>query len=126
MSFPMETESENKCSFLDVEIIRVQGKFTTPVYRKPAFSGVYSNSERFLPSACKFGMVYTLIFRFFLICSKWAQFHTDLTFLKEILCKNDYPENFIEKCFEKFLNNIHLVKESVPTVEKKRLLLVLP
>ena len=27
---------------------------------------------------------------------------------------------------QKALNNIHLVKENVPTVEKKRLLLVLP
>ena len=71
-------------------------------------------------------MVYTLIFRFFLICSKWAQLHTDITFLREIFCKNGYPENFIDKCFENFLNYIHLIKESVPTVEKKRLLLVFP
>ena len=26
--------------------------------------------------------------------------------------KNGYPENFIDKCFKKFLNNIHLVKEN--------------
>ena len=32
-----------------------------------------------------------------------------------------YPE----KCFKKFLDIIHLVKEKVPTVERKRLLLVL-
>ena len=32
---------------------------------------------------------------------------------------------FIDKCFEKFFNNIHLVTEKVPTVEMKRLLLVL-
>ena len=49
-----------------------------------------------------------------------------LTSLKGIFQKNGYPENFIDKCFIKFLNNIHLVKENIPTVEKKRLLLVLP
>ena len=49
-----------------------------------------------------------------------------LTFLKGIFRKNGYPENFIDKCFKKFLNNVHVVKENVPTVEKKRLLLVLP
>ena len=54
------------------------------------------------------------------------QFHTELTFLKGIFRKNGYPENFIYKCFKEFLNNVHLVKENVPTVEKKRLLLVLP
>ena len=34
--------------------------------------------------------------------------------------------SFLDKCFKKFLNNVHVVKENVPTVEKKRLLLVLP
>ena len=47
MSFSMETEKENKLFFLDVEVIREQGKFTTTVYRKPTFSGVYSNFESF-------------------------------------------------------------------------------
>ena len=126
MSFSMETEKENKLSFLDVEVIREQGKFTTTVYRKPTFSGVYSNFESFLPSVYKFGMIYTLVYRCFYISSNWTQFHTQLTFLKGIFRKNGYPENFIDKCFKKFLNNVHLVKENVPTVEKKHLLLVLP
>ena len=47
MSFSMETEKENKLSFLDVEVIREQGKFTTTVYGKPTFSGVCSNFEVF-------------------------------------------------------------------------------
>ena len=122
----METEKENKLSFLDVEVIREQGKFTTTIYRKPTFSGVYSNFESFLPSVYKFGMVYTLVYRCFRICSNWTQFHTELIFLKGIFQKNGYPENFIDRCFKMFLNNVYLVKENVPTVEKKRLLLVLP
>ena len=126
MSFSMETEKENKFSFLDVEIIREQGKFTTTIYRKLTFSGGYSNSESFLPLVYKFGMVYTLVYRCFRICSNWTQFHTELTFRKGIFQKNGYPDNFIDKCFKKFLNNIHLVKENVTTVEKKRFLLVLP
>ena len=32
MSFSMETEKENKLSFLDIEVIRKQGKFATTVY----------------------------------------------------------------------------------------------
>ena len=126
MSFPIEIEKENKLSFLDIEVIREQDKFTTTVYRKPTFSGVYSNFESFLPSVYKFGMAYTSVYRCFRICSNWTQFHNELIFLKGIFRKNGYPENFIDKCFKKFLNNVHLVKENVPTVEKKRLLLVLP
>ena len=77
--------------------------------------------ESFLPSLYKFGMVYTLVYRCFRICSDWKKFHAELTFLKTIFCRNGYPENFID-----VLDNIHLVKEKVPTVERKRLLLVLP
>ena len=55
-----------------------------------------------------------------------TQFQTELTFLKGIFQKNGYSENFLEKCFKKFLNSIHLVKENVPTVVKKHLLLVFP
>ena len=53
MSFSMETEKENKISFLDVEITHQQGKFTTKIYRKPTFSGVYTNVESLLPSVYK-------------------------------------------------------------------------
>ena len=45
----METEKENNLSFLDVEIVHEQGKFTTTIYQKPTVSGVYSNLESFLP-----------------------------------------------------------------------------
>ena len=82
MSFSMETERENKLSVLEVEVIQEQDKFTTTIYRKPTFSGVYSNFESFLPLVYKFGMVYTLVYRCFGICSNWTQFHTELIFPK--------------------------------------------
>ena len=62
-------------------------------------------------------MVYTLVYRCFCIYSNWTQFHTELTFLKELFQKNGYPENFIDKCYKNVLNNIDLVKENVPTVK---------
>ena len=43
ISFSMETEKENKLSFLDVDITREQGKSTTTIYRKTTFSGIYSS-----------------------------------------------------------------------------------
>ena len=72
MSFSMEAENQNKLSFLDAEIIREQGKFTTTVFLKPTFIGVYSDFESFLPSVYKFGMVYTLVYRCSRICSDWT------------------------------------------------------
>ena len=78
MSFSMETERQNKFSFLDIEVTRKQGKFSTTIYRKPTFTGVYSNFESFSPSFYRFGMVYTLVYRCFRICSDWEKFHAEL------------------------------------------------
>ena len=36
-------------SFLYVNIIRAQGKFTTSDYRKVTFSGIYTHFDSFLP-----------------------------------------------------------------------------
>ena len=68
-------------------------------------------------------MVYTLVYRCFCICSDCKKNH--IIPLKRILRKNWYPENFIDKCLNDILDNIHIVKEKVPTVEKRFLLLVL-
>ena len=61
MSFNIETEQNNKISFLDVNVIREQGKFVTNFYRKPTFSGVYTHFDSFLPDTYKIGVIYTLI-----------------------------------------------------------------
>ena len=70
-----------------------------------------SNFESFLPSVYTFGMLYTLVYRCFRICSDWKKFHAELTFLKKIFCKNDYPENL-------FLN----VKPSFPILSNLKIL----
>ena len=62
----------------------------------------YLVTENFLPSVYKFGMVYTLVYRCYRICSDWTQFHTEFTFLKGIFRKNVYLENFIYECRKKF------------------------
>ena len=126
MSFTIETEQKNKISFLDVNVIREQGEFITSVYRKSTFSGVYTHLDSFLPDTYKIGMIYTLANRCFRICSSWSMFHEQLILLREIFKKNGYPENFIDRCFKLSLDIIYILKEKVPTVEKKPLRLVLP
>ena len=39
---------------------------------------------------------------------------------------NGYPKSFIDKCFKKFLDRLHIIKPTSATVEKKALRLVLP
>ena len=95
MSFIIETGQNNKVSFLNVNVIREQGKLTTSVYRKPTFSGVYTHFDSFLPNSCEIGIIYTLINICFGICSNWLMFQLQLTLLREIFQKNGYPGNFI-------------------------------
>ena len=69
MSFSFEDEKNGNMSFLDVEISQENGKFGTTVSRKPNVSAVYTHFESFLPSTHKFGMLYTLAYKCFTLCS---------------------------------------------------------
>ena len=66
----------------------------------------------FLPSAYKFGMAYTLVYRYFCIYSDQARFQTELAFLKRILHKHGYPENVFDKCFKKYLDEIPYLEKT--------------
>ena len=58
MTFTYETEKENKLAFLDVLVTRKGGRsFTTSLYRKPTFSGLYSNFESFMADSYKRGLI---------------------------------------------------------------------
>ena len=58
MSFTTEREKQNRMFFLDVQIIGEDKTFTTPVYCRSTFSGVYTHFDSFLPSTYKFRTVY--------------------------------------------------------------------
>ena len=113
-------------SFLDVNIIREQGKFTTSVHRKPTFSGIYTHFYSSLPSSNKVGLLHTLLYRCVRICSDWTKFHLELFKLIDIFKRNGYSENFINNCFKMFLNNKYRIQENVITVPQKTLLVVIP
>ena len=90
MSFTVESEKQNRMYFLDVHINREDKIFTTSVYRKPTFSGVYTHFDSCL-STYKFGAVYTFACRCFRICSSWTKLHTELVCLKQTFLKKWLP-----------------------------------
>ena len=122
ISFTIENEKDNRMSFLDVNIIHEQGKFTTSVYHKAIFSEMFTHFDSFLPSIYKIGMIHTLLYRCFRICSDWTKFHLELVKLMDVCKSNGYPENY----FKAFLDNKHRIQENVVTVPKKPLFLALP
>ena len=104
MSFSFEQEKNGKLSFLDIELSWEKENFETTVHRKPTFSGAYTHFESVLPTVYKFGMVYTLAYRSFKICSDWTKFHEELSFLKQVFLENGYPLSFIDNCFKIFVD----------------------
>ena len=68
-------------------IICRQEKFTTTLYLKHTFGGACSKFESFLRCVYKFGMVYTLVYKRFCICTDSTKFHAELSFLKKKFLK---------------------------------------
>ena len=91
IKFSFETEKDHSFSFLDVKICREKEKFTTGVFRKDTFSGVYTNFSNFVALKHKFGLVYTLLHRSFTIVSDFLKFHFEVETLKKTLHKNALP-----------------------------------
>ena len=89
--FTSEIEENGSLSFLDIKISRENNKFVTSVYRKPTFSGVFTNVESFIPDIYKRGLIETLLHRNFRLRSNYENFHGEIETLKSILKYNGYP-----------------------------------
>ena len=112
--------------FLDVKISREKDKFTTRVFRRDTFSGVYTNFSSFVAYEHKFGSVYTLLHRSFTIVSDFSKFHFKVETLKKTLYKNACPIKFVDKCIAKVVNNVFVQKTLFTTAPKFELRIVLP
>ena len=76
--FTSEIEKNGSLSFLDITITRENNKFATLVYRKPTFSGIFTNFRSFIPDMHKRGLVETLFHRKFRLCSSYENFHLEI------------------------------------------------
>ena len=63
IKFTCEEENDNKISFLDISITRTENKFTTSIFRKKTYSGVYLNFHSHLLTDYKKGLIDTLLHR---------------------------------------------------------------
>ena len=102
---------------MNIEVSREKGKFVTNVYRKPVFSRALTQFESFLPTTYKFGIIYTLAYRCFKICSEWTKFQEELSFLKQVSLKNGYPLSLIDNILK---HKITCFKTSVDKLFSKR------
>ena len=120
-------KEQNSCfNFLDVKVIRQDNVFTTSVYRKPSFTGVYKHFDSYMLLSYKFSLVSTIIFCSLTICSGMPKFHQEIFKIKDIFIKNVYSERFLDKCVKTFLNKVFIPKRIIQTAEKKQVTIALP
>ena len=96
ISFTSELEKDGKLPFLDVEIFRSNGKFSTSVYRKPTFTGLFTNFHSFIPLAYKRSLVSCLLHRIFNLCSNYENFHAQLEVVRKLFNLNGFPSHMFD------------------------------
>ena len=126
ISFTSELEKNGQLPFLDVEITRSNGKFSSSVYRKPTFTGLFTNFHSFIPPAYKRSLVSCLLHRIFNICSSYKNFHIQLEVVRKLFNLNGFPSHMFDHLVRRFLNNIFEPTPTIHTVPKKIIYFCLP
>ena len=85
--------------------------FSTNIYHKVTFSGVFTNFENFIPISYKSNFIFTLFFRAFILCSNFELFRQEILNFKNIFKRNGYPSNFIDACIKIYLNQVFIDKK---------------
>ena len=105
LSFTVEVEKDGRLPFLDMVLVNQNGHLSSGWYRKPTDTGLTLNFHSLAPLKYKKSVVIGFVYRIFNSCSTWQLFHEGLEEAKNILMKNQYPLDFIEKIF-----NVTLMK----------------
>ena len=121
LKFTSEKETNSKLSFLEIEISRYKNQFISSVYRKPTFSGAFSDFDRFIPRGYIFNLVSTLIFPFYSICCSIELFHIEIMQFKEFFEKNGYDNKFFDRYLQTFFKKNYSKKILQHTVPRKDL-----
>ena len=110
LKFTLETETEDSLPFLDMKIIRKEGKLSSIWYTKPTDTGLVMNYHSFAPLKYKRSVISGFVYRIHRACSSWQNFHISLDKAKTIFTQNQYPASFTEPIIHETLENIVLKK----------------
>ena len=127
IKFTVEFEENNTISFLDIPIKRNNYAFSTSIFRKKTFTGLYTKWDSLTPRKYKINLIRTLTFRCFRICSSPSLLSSSLDELRKLLLQNRYPSGVLNYNINDVLNRQqNRPKQPITTVPKKEVLLILP
>jgi hypothetical protein len=101
--FTIEHEENNRLPFLDTAVVRREGRYTTSLYRKKTFTGVYLNWSSLTARRYKIGLIRCLAERIWRIVNDPEERLIELDKLKTILERNEYPPEIVNNTITKFL-----------------------
>ena len=106
LRFTMEHEENGRLPFMDVFVRREMAGFTTTIYRKPTFTGLYMCWDSYCAMGQTIALIRSLTQRVKKICS--AQYlDAEVENLKEIFRKNGYPEPIVAVlCSKPLITNL--------------------
>ena len=104
ISFSSELEKDGRLPFLDIEVTRSNGRFSTSVFRKPTFTGLFTNFQSFVSLAYKRSLVCCLLHRIFHLCSSYENFHAQLEVVRKLFNLNGFSNHMFDKLVRHFLN----------------------
>ena len=126
IKFTSETEVNDQLPFLDINVMKENGGFSTSVYRKKTFTGLGTNFHSYIPMRFKISCISTLIHRAYHISSSYFLFDRELKFLKNFFQDNGFPPKLFYYHVKKFLNKIYSSRTTILTAPKQKLFLKLP
>ena len=128
IKFTIEFEQHSEIPFLDIVIKRHHNNsFSTSIYRKKTFTGLYTKWDSFTPRKYKINLIRTLTYRCFRICPSASLLQSALDDLKKLLSRNGYPPGIVTYNINDVINrHQNRPKDPVTTVPKKEIFIGLP
>ena len=85
IQFTCKAAENHQMHFLDVWKDNIKEILKLSTYRKPTNTGLYINSQSFVPSRYKLNLVKTLLHRTHSICNSYSLIHEDFQGISSIL-----------------------------------------
>ena len=103
MKFTKENEENNKLAFLDVQITKNSDCIETSIFRKNTNLGIYTRWDSYVPNRYKQNLVWTLLHRPYSICNSAQLLKKEFKKISNLLEKNGFPLNYINRQIQHFL-----------------------
>ena len=89
IEFSSESEKNYKISFLDITIDKFSNDFSTSLYRKPTFTGLFTKFNSAISNSYKYNLILYILDRAYKLCSTYLNFTNEIENIRKYFGQND-------------------------------------